>query len=130
MQEIGRALEHLVLAAASDKGIVARITKAVGALTKNNVAPTSQLNKAMYLNLDMSNKRNVKPTQDTEDKKLTDMSKSKVKFEINLDPEGYCCTHGFRVTKSNRSQTCLAPVAGHQRVATRENIIVCSKAKI
>ena len=51
MQEIGGALKHLVLAAAEYKDIVTSLIEAVGNVTKNNAALTSQLRNAMHINL-------------------------------------------------------------------------------
>ena len=51
IQEIKGALEHLALAAGSDKDIVTKLTEAVDQLTKNNAALTSQLSELMKINL-------------------------------------------------------------------------------
>ena len=59
----------------------------------------------MKINLDMDKKLNIKATQvqDPKGKILEYKAKIKAAFERNLDPTGYCWTHGFRVTKWHRS---------------------------
>ena len=39
----------------------------------------------------------------------------------NLDPNGYCWTHGYRVKVGHNSTTCSNKAEGHQNVATRAN---------
>ena len=80
----------------------------------------TQLSNTIKLNLEMSKKLNLKATQgqDSEVKIMAEKAKRKVVFEKNLDPYGYCWTHGFRVTKRHSSQTFSVPVAGHQRTAS------------
>ena len=40
-----------------------------------------------------------------------------------LDPKGYCWTHGYRVSTSHNSAACNNPAPGHQKNATRANIM-------
>jgi len=40
---------------------------------------------------------------------------------LNLDPNGYCWTHGYRVKMGHTSATCTGKRAGHQDAATRAN---------
>ena len=51
MQEIGGALEHISMAAGSDRGIVTNLTEVVEQLTKNNAPLMKQLSNNMKLNL-------------------------------------------------------------------------------
>jgi hypothetical protein len=37
------------------------------------------------------------------------------------DPNGYCWTHGYKVTKNHNSKTCKTRKEGHQEDATRAN---------
>ena len=76
----------------------------------------------MKLNLDMAKKLNLKATQGQylEVKILAEKSKRKSSFESNMDPYGYFWTHGFRVNKRHRIQTCSTLAAGHQRTASRK----------
>ena len=75
----------------------------------------------MKINIEMSKKLNIKATQgqDPEVKILAEKAKRKSTFEMNLDPDGYCCTYRFRVTKWHSSQTCSTPAAGHKRISSQ-----------
>ena len=130
MQEIGGALKHLTMAAGAKRDIYTKLTEAVEQLTKNNASLTTQLSNAMKLNLDMANKLNLKATQgqDPEVKIMVEKERRKAIFERKLEPDGYCWTHGFRVTNKNSSQTCSTPAAGHQRTESRKNIMGGSEA--
>ena len=63
MQEIGGALEHLSIAAVSNKYIVTKLTEAVEALTRKNAPLTTKLSNAMKINLDMDKKLNLNATK-------------------------------------------------------------------
>ena len=128
MQEIGGALEHLVLAAEDNKDVVTKLTEAHEALTRKNASLKMQLSDAMKINLEMAKKLNFKVTQNPEDKKLVDKAKNKASFESSLHSKGYCWTHRYRFTKLHSSQTCSAPAADHQRQAIQKYIIVGSEA--
>ena len=119
-QDIVGTLDHLAMTAISEKDVASRLTEAFEALTQNNEPPTTQLSDAMKNNLDMTKKLKLKPTKDPEEMKLADKSNRKAALGNNLDPYGFCWTHGFRVTKRHISQNYSAPVAGHQREATRK----------
>jgi hypothetical protein len=43
--------------------------------------------------------------------------------------DGYCWTHGFRVTKQHNSSTCKYPDTGHQKEATKSNMMGGSTRK-
>ena len=43
------------------------------------------------------------------------------KFEEKLDPNGYCWTHGYKVSKGHNSHTCSSRAKGHHVEATRSN---------
>ena len=120
MQVIVGVIEHLDMVATADKYIVARLMEAVESLTRNNVSLMTQFRDTMKNNVDMAKKLNINPTQDPELKKLADKAKRKAEFKKNLDPDVYCWTHRFWVTKRHSSHTCCVPAAGHQRVATRK----------
>ena len=44
------------------------------------------------------------------------------------DPNGYCWSHGFKVSHGHSSATCTRRVAGHQTSATRMNTMGGSEA--
>ena len=75
----------------------------------------------MKLNIEIAKRINLKYTQGQylEVKILVEKEKIKAAFIRKLDPDGYCWTHGFRVTKRHKSQTCSTPAAVHQRTASR-----------
>ena len=41
------------------------------------------------------------------------------RYERNLDPDGYCHTHGYKVKKGHTSVICSNPDEGHKKGATR-----------
>jgi hypothetical protein len=41
--------------------------------------------------------------------------------KVGLDPNGYCWTHGYRVTLGHNSSTCTNQKEGHQLAASRAN---------
>jgi hypothetical protein len=45
------------------------------------------------------------------------------KKKKGLDPNGYCWTHGYRVTHEHSSANCRAKAEGHKDTATRNNIM-------
>ena len=122
MQDIGGSLDPIAMAFGADKDIVTKLTEAVETLTINNASLTTQLRGAMKINLEMAKKLNINATQaqDPEYTSLAEKASKKSVFESNLDPKGYCCTHGFRATKRHRIQTCSTPAAGHQKTASRK----------
>ena len=76
----------------------------------------------MKINLDMAKNLNLKAVQaqELEDKRLKEIARKKSAFERNLELDIYLWMHGFRVTKTHISQTCLSPSAGHQRTASQK----------
>ena len=60
MKEIVEALEHIAMAARSDKEIFTKLTEAVEQLTKNNLEITSQLSDSMRIKLEVDKKLNIK----------------------------------------------------------------------
>ena len=46
----------------------------------------------------------------------------------NRDPNGYCWTHGYRVTYGHNSHTCNTRAAGHKVEATQDNTMGGSQA--
>ena len=122
VQEIrGGVLKHIATAAGADRYILNKVTEVVEKLTKNNASLTTQLSNAMKLNIEIAKRINIKYTQGQylEVKILVEKEKIKAAFIRKLDPDGYCWTHGFRVTKRHKSQTCSTPAAVHQRTASR-----------
>ena len=45
------------------------------------------------------------------------------RLKAGLDPNGYCWTHGYHVKIGHTSATCTNQAAGHQRTASRANIM-------
>ena len=46
---------------------------------------------------------------------------NKADYEAKLDPNGYCWTHGYRVTNGHNSHNCAGKLKDHQDEATRNN---------
>ena len=51
----------------------------------------------------------------------TTLAKPKRAMPKYLDPNGYCSTHGYRVSKGHNSATCTNKSDGHKDTATRAN---------
>ena len=79
MQHIGGSLYHLAMSAVTDKDTATRLSEVVEVLTHNNAYITAQLGNAIKLNLEMSKRLNLKPTQE---KKLENSRKGKYKGRI------------------------------------------------
>jgi hypothetical protein len=119
--DISHALDNLALAATTDKDIVAQLTATNKDLSAHIKNLTTQLQIALDTNAILAQKLGdkIKPN---DDKRGGRQRLSRAEWEANLDPEGYCWTHGYRVQHGHNSQNCGGKLEGHQTTATRTNI--------
>jgi hypothetical protein len=95
--DLTTALDHLALAATTNREIVAQLTHANDQLTTTNKVLTEQLQKLLVTNASLVNKLGTTiptspPTTNAGGRKPFDQSS----WEAKLDPKGYCWTHGYR----------------------------------
>jgi uncharacterized protein (DUF433 family) len=130
--DISTALDNLAMAATTDRDIVAQLTQANQALTAANRALTNQLQQALNTNATLVNSMQHRPPPiiPTASPPPTPLAAphqqrpGRVPFDratwvANLDPHGYCWSHGFRVLKGHNSANCKGKLQGHQDNANR-----------
>lgn len=126
---IETALDNLAMAATQDKGIVEELVKSNATLAeqlKTAVQTITELTKTIA-NSSTANEGGG------EKKRYRYRPQSKMGKhwpDAACDKEGYCWTHGYKVTKGHTSRTCDAPAMGHQCGATRKNTMngsTCNK---
>ena len=120
MQEIGGYLNYLTLITEANKDIVSKLMEAAKTLMRNNASLTTQLSDTMKINPEMAKKINFNAIHNPEYKQMLNKVKRKATFESNFDSKAYCWTHEYRVDKRHSSQIRNAPVADHQRQASRK----------
>ena len=114
--DITSALDNLALAATSDRDSVALLTSAVKTLTE-------QLKQALATNATLASQISKTSTPATPNRPTPNRRPifDHAIFEANLDPMGYCWTHGYRVTHGHNSAHCFGKIDGHRNTATRNN---------
>ena len=126
--DITLALENLAMAAISDRDIAAQLTKINQQLTTTTNNLSEQLHTVLATNTALVAKLNAAPTANTKTGPAT-MSPSaatsgrrpfdKAAWITSLNPNGYCWTHGYRVTTSHDSNNFKEKILGHVNAATR-----------
>jgi hypothetical protein len=130
--DISTALDNLAMAATTDRDIVAQLTQANQALTAANRALTSQLQQALNTNAVLANNLQARQqptaptTQPPPNTPTTNNHQrpgrqpfDRTAWVANLNPQGYCWSHGYRVQNGHNSATCKGKLQGHQDNATR-----------
>jgi hypothetical protein len=111
------------MAATTDRDIVAHLTNSNKQLVESNQSLTNQLKSALEANVALIKALGQNPTPKTPP--ITTPGGRKPfdyeKWKADLDPNGYCWTHGYRVTKKHNSKDCMAKHGGHKDEATRSN---------
>jgi hypothetical protein len=79
---------------------------------------TEQLSKAIDTNASLVKKLGTTSTKPTKTKSNQCQPFNRAKWEANLDPNGYCWTHGYHVQKEHTSMNCKGNLGGHQDMAT------------
>ena len=113
------ALDHLAMATNNDRSIIERLTHTNAELTATNAKLTVDLAQAIML----------LQTLVTNDEKREQLRCQKVnEYNLRFAPNGYCWSHGYKVTPSHTSKTCTDRKPGHKENATRANIMGGSQA--
>jgi uncharacterized protein (DUF433 family) len=133
MADISTALDNLAMAATTDQDIVAQLTQANQALTAANWALTNQLQQALNTHATLVNSLQARhqPTAPTtllpptvpptpnNPQRPGRPPFDRAAWVANLDPQGYCWSHGLCVQNGRNSTTCKGKLQGHQDNATR-----------
>ena len=124
--DIAGALDNLAMAAMNDKDIVTQLTQTNATLTQSVKDLVEQLKVANAMNTTLlakigSNTLTVPPRPPTTGGGQPRPRKTRAEWLATLDPDGYCWTHGYRVTKGHNSEDCTGKLGGHQDKATRTN---------
>jgi hypothetical protein len=129
--DISTALDDLAMAATTDRDIVTQLTQANQALTATNRALTNQLQQALNTNATLVNSLQTRhqpsvptallpptaPTAAHNPQRPDRVPFDRATWIANLDPQGYCWSHGFRVQNGHNSATCKGKLQGHQDTA-------------
>ena len=105
IDQIGKALDNLALAASNDATVLQQLTAANLALTTANAALTAA-------NKKLSEALAKKTPATTSGTPATPRSSNKP------FPGNYCWTHGHRISQAHTSATCSNKAAGHKTTAT------------
>ena len=110
------------MAAISDRDIIAQITKINQQLTTTNNNFSEQLQTVLATNAALVAKLNAAPTANTATGPATMAPLAatsgrrpwdKAAWIAILNPNGYCWTHGYRVTTGHDSNICKGKLLGH-----------------
>ena len=120
---ISTALDNLAMAATNDRDIVAQLTQTNQQLTATNKLLTEQLKTAMETNNNLTKKlgQSTSPTPPTNNRRPPRTPFDHAAWLADLNPTGYCWTHGYRVVHGHDSGHCGGKAAGHIATATRTN---------
>ena len=110
--QITEALDNLAMATVNDRNIIAQLTQANAALTATNQKLVQQMAEAV---------QSLKVLMDNDVKREQDRIDRAKAYNERFDPNGYCWSHGYKVTCDHNSATCTAKKPGHKDNATRAN---------
>ena len=106
------ALDHLAMATSNDRTILDRLTKTNAELSAANAKLTTDLAQAITLLNQLV----------TNDEKREQLRCQKVnEYNMRFAVDGYCWSHGYKVTPNHTSKTCTDRKPGHKEAATRAN---------
>ena len=111
-QQLTEALDQLAMATTSDRSILSQLTQANAELTKTNKKLVDQMTEAVQA---------LKVLADADTKREEARCIRVREYNMKFDPEGYCWTHGYKVTPGHNSCTCTDKKPGHKDAATRAN---------
>ena len=107
------ALANLATATASDRASVATLTQTIAELSAQVASLTAQLATASQTIVTLSNQPQRNRRQESNQAGGND------RYNQNLDPNGYCSTHGYKVKRGHSSRTCNTRGPNHNVAATR-----------
>ena len=111
-QQITEASDNLVIATVNDRNIIAQLTQANAALTETNQKLVQQMAEAV---------KSLKVLMENDVKREHERCERAKAYNARFDPNGYCWSHGYKVTCDHNSTTCTAKKPGHKDNATRTN---------
>ena len=124
---ITQALDNLAMAAISDCDVVAQLTNINQQLTTTNNNLSEQLQTVLAKNAELVAKLDAAPIANTATVPKT-MAPSaatsgrrpwdKAAWIASINPNGYCWTHGYRVTTVHDSKNCKGKLLGHVDATT------------
>ena len=106
-------------AATNDRDIVNALTKNNETLVSANKMLVEQVKAALEMVKTMAKKNGIKVPGNSTGSGRKRLSREE--FEAALDPNGYCYSHGYRVTSGHTSKRCFGKCEGHKDEATRSN---------
>ena len=111
-ERLDNYLDNLASAATTERTTLTQLVENNASLTASVAALTASVTALTSAHTLLANNRGATapPTQQPREQK-----------KLNLDPNGYCWTHGYRVKVGHTSATCTGKRAGHQDAATRAN---------
>lgn len=107
------ALANLATATASERASVAALTQTIAELSAQVASLTAQLATASQTIVTLSNQPQRNRRQENNQGGGND------RYNQNLDPNGYCSTHGYKVKRGHTSRTCNTRGTNHNVAATR-----------
>jgi hypothetical protein len=113
----------LALAATNNRDIVMQLTNSNQQLTDTNKLLTEQLQQAQNTNTKLVHKlgAQTQPTTNQAPKLGGRKPFNREEWIANLNPNGYCWSHGYQVIHGHDSKTCGGKLGGHQDTATWSN---------
>ena len=111
---ITEALDNLAMATVNDRTIISQLTHANAELTATNKKLVQQMEEAI---------KSIKTLMENDVKREKERCDRVKAYNEKFDPNGYCWTHGYKVTYDHNSCTCTSKKPGHKDNATRANIM-------
>ena len=91
------SLQHLALAATTDKQTIAQLVESNAKLTENVTTLTAQLAQALKTMSTLTGASAPNPKFNAQ-----------MKYDQQMDPVGYCWSHGYKVKVGHNSATCTS----------------------
>jgi hypothetical protein len=113
--ETADAFANLATATASDRQMLANLTASNAELTKQIAAKDVEIASLR------SSGRGSNRTADRSSDRSSDRTQNSSRRRYNNT--NYCWTHGYDIARNHTSQSCRFPNNGHQREATRDNLL-------
>jgi hypothetical protein len=124
--DLTTAIDSLAMAATSDRDVMTQLTETNKQLVRTNQQLTDQLTRALAELAQHKTPMPYKPKPNPTVKPPTPHNGTRPPFDhaawlLSLDPQGYCWSHGYKVTTGHNSHNCKGKLPGHQDAATRIN---------
>ena len=109
-------LDNLASAATTERTTLTQLVENNASLTASVAALTASVTALTSAYTLLANAHGLKPMTIPQPMQ---QSGTKKKYNPQLDPNGYCWTHGYRAKVGHSSATCTNKAEGHQDTATR-----------